>query len=306
MSERLDSILANPRSDRVRSVRALSRRSSRQRQGLFAAEGPQAVGEALRAVLDRAAGPAGERQRVPVGIESVYLTHEFDGRRPEFAQWADAAGVLLRWTTPEVMSALSDAATPQGVLAVVRTPVEPELTSVLVPDADLLAVMVRTRDPGNAGTAIRIADAAGADAVLFSTESVDILGPKVVRSTAGSLFHLPVMTSQPVADVVGQARSAGFVVLAADGGGRVDLDELVDRSHAAARGEPIDGIDLRGPTVWLFGNEAHGMASDELALVDEVVRIPIHGDAESLNLAVAVGVALYASAHAQGLRRRRP
>lgn len=181
--------------------------------------------------------------------------------------------------TGEVLAAMADAQTPQGLLAVCRIPA-PGLDEVLAARPDVVAVLAHVRDPGNAGTVVRAADAAGADAVVVTDGSVDVYSPKVVRSTAGSLFHLPVVTGMPVAAVLARLRSAGLTVLAADGAGTRTLDE----------------VDLSEPHAWLFGNEAWGLRDEDRALADDVVRVPIHGRAESLNLAMAATVCLYASA----------
>ncbi len=141
------------------------------------------------------------------------------------------------------------------------------------------------RDPGNAGTVIRCADAAGADAVVLAGHSVDPYNPKTVRATVGSLFHLPLARVGDPAEAVSAAQAAGLVVLAAEGRGEVDL---FDAEQILAR-----------PTAWLFGNEAWGLPDDLAALADHRVAIPIHGRAESLNLATAAAVCLYASARAQ-------
>ena len=159
------------------------------------------------------------------------------------------------------------------------------------PSMRLVAVLASVRDPGNAGTIIRTADAAGADAVVLSAESVDLYNPKCVRATTGSLFHLPVVVGSPVAEIVAAAHTAGLRVLAADGAGDADLDDELDSGRLAA------------PTAWLFGNEAWGLPAELRALADAVVRVPIHGKAESLNLAAAAAVCLYASARAQRVAR---
>jgi TrmH family RNA methyltransferase len=177
---------------------------------------------------------------------------------------------------------MADAQTPQGLLAVCRTP-DADLDDVLAARPRLVGVLAHVRDPGNAGTVIRAADAAGADAVVLSEGSVDVYAPKVVRSTAGSLFHLPVVTGIPVAGIVDRLRAAGLTVLAADGAG--------DRTVAA--------LDLTAPHAWVFGNEAWGLRPEDRELADAVVRVPIYGRAESLNLAMAATVCLYASASAQ-------
>ena len=176
---------------------------------------------------------------------------------------------------------MADAQTPQGLLAVCRLPAV-ELDEVFAAGPRVVAVLAHVRDPGNAGTVIRAADAAGADAVVVSEGSVDAYAPKVVRSTAGSLFHLPVVTGMPLAAVADRLRSRGLRILAADGTG----DRTVDR------------IDLTAPHAWLFGNEAWGLRPEDLEMSDEVVRVPIHGRAESLNLAMAATICLYASAAA--------
>jgi len=174
---------------------------------------------------------------------------------------------------------MADAQTPQGLLAVCRIPVA-DLDEVLAAGPRVVGVLAHVRDPGNTGTVIRAADAAGADAVVVSDGSVDAYAPKVVRSTAGSLFHLPVVSGMPVPAIVERLRTAGLTVLAADGAG--------DRT--------VDEADLGRPHAWLFGNEAWGLTAEDRALADEVVRVPIHGRAESLNLAMAATVCLYASA----------
>ncbi len=155
-----------------------------------------------------------------------------------------------------------------------------------------MVVLANVRDPGNAGTVLRSADAAGADAVLFAGSSVDPYNSKCVRASAGSLFHLPVVTGLPVADAVAALRRAGLRVLAADGRAARTLDDLQD-----------DGL-LREPAAWLFGNEAWGLPEDLLALADESVAVPIYGRAESLNLAAAAAVCLYASARSLAAESR--
>jgi TrmH family RNA methyltransferase len=259
-------VAPTPRSDRVRAVRSLARRSVRERQGLFLAEGPQAVREALRFAPDL--------------VRDLYVTDQAADRYA--ADLATAPDVRVHRVADDVLAAMADAQTPQGLLAVCRTPAA-DLDAVLAGSPRLVAVLAHVRDPGNAGTVIRAADAAGAGAVVVSDGSVDVYAPKTVRSTAGSLFHLPVVTGVPVADAVARLRSSGLAVLAADGAGE----------------RTVDDVDLVGPHAWLFGNEAWGLEPEERALADDVVRVPIHGRAESLNLAMAATVCLYASARQQ-------
>lgn len=274
-------MLTNPRSERVRSVRRLSGRPARVRAGLFLAEGPQAVREAL---------PAG-------AVRDLYATAEARERHPDVLAAAVEAGVPVRECTPEVLAEMADTVTPQGVLAVCR-PVDVPLQQVLDARPRLVAVLASVRDPGNAGTVIRAADAAGADAVVLTTGSVDPYNPKCVRSTAGSLFHVDVVVGVSLAEAVAGLRSAGAAVLAADGEGEHDLDDLSDE---AATG---DGP-LAGPVAWVFGTEAQGLSATDRDLADAVVRVPVHGRAESLNLATAATVCLYAAARAHRPRVRR-
>uniref|UniRef100_UPI0015FEC166 TrmH family RNA methyltransferase n=1 Tax=Nocardioides pelophilus TaxID=2172019 RepID=UPI0015FEC166 len=149
----------------------------------------------------------------------------------------------------------------------------------------LLAICADVRDPGNAGTVIRCADAAGADGIVLAGDSVDAYNPKTVRASVGSLFHVPFAIERDPAVAVRTAQEAGLTVLAADGGGEIDLFEADDL--------------LARPTAWLFGNEAWGLPDELAALADHRVRIPIHGRAESLNLATAAALCLYAGARAQ-------
>ncbi len=266
-------MLTNPRADRVRSVHSLRKRSVRERTGRFCVEGPQGVREAVR--------------HAPVRVRDVYLTPEAAARyADDIVAPARAADLWVHEVTPEVLAAMADAEAPQGVLAVVDdTPVT--LEDVLAAAPRLLVLLTNVRDPGNAGTVIRGADAAGADAVLVSGASVDVHSPKVVRSTAGSLFHLPVVTGLEVPATLAALRRRGIRTYAADGTGTTELpDARLDRPHC-----------------WVMGNEAWGLPEETRGACDDVVRVPIHGLAESLNLAMAATICLYASA---GVLRGRP
>src|SRR5690625_1367297 len=278
MSERPDGpLLSNPRSDRIRALRALAGRSVRNRRGRFLVEGPQAAREALRC------GAADE----------LLMTTQARARYPEIWQAAGERDIRAQLATVEVVSAISDSA--QGVIAIAPL-LQAQLEPVLAGGPQLLAVLAQNQDPGNAGTVIRTADAAGADAVIMASGSVDIFNPKVVRASAGSLFHLPVITGLELPDILAAIRAAGLQLLAADGGGSHDLDALQDAAH-------VDGAEelpsLARETAWVFGNEARGLDSADLERVNSVVAIPIHGQAESLNLASAAALCLYASARAQ-------
>jgi TrmH family RNA methyltransferase len=263
--------LTSTRSPRVKAARQLAKRALRQRARSFLAEGPQAVAEALASegVVRQlfATAPAQARYRALVAEAA--------------RQGADVTGV-----SGEVMAELAQTITPQGLLAVCQF-VDVPLARLAAAPGRLVVVLANVRDPGNAGTVLRTADAAGADAVVFSDASVDPYNSKCVRASAGSLFHLPVVVNASVRDAVAALRAAGLTVLAADGRAGRPVPELA-----------AEGL-LGRPTAWLFGNEAWGLPGEVLALADSAAAVPIYGRAESLNLAAAAAVCLYASAQAQ-------
>lgn len=235
-------------------------------------EGPQAVREVL-------ALPTVD------GVE-LFATGQAVERHQELLDRARAAAVEVHLVTEPALAALADTVQPQGLVASCRY-LDVELPAVFAAAPRLVVVLVHVRDPGNAGTVLRTADAAGADAVVFTDASVEAYNGKCVRSAAGSLFHLPVVTDCAVADVAAAARAAGLQVLAAAADAPVTIDEL----GSAGR--------LSRPTAWLFGNEAWGLPAEALALADQAVSVPIHGRAESLNLSVSAALCMYASSGAQ-------
>lgn len=248
----------------LRSTRHLLSRKGRQSTGHFLVEGPQAVREAL------------QYARVHRVIVERDSTHDdllaLAGEIPVNTVGADGARQLSDTVTPQGIWAVADDVT-VGLDAVTDQP-------------RLVVICAQVRDPGNAGTIIRCADAFGADAVVFTEGSVEPTNPKTVRSTVGSVFHLPIITKIAYEDAVRWARDAGLSVLATDAAGR-DLDQM-----------SIDGL-LAQPTAWVMGNEAWGLPAQLLDATDEVVRIPMWGKAESLNLSTAAAICLYASATSQ-------
>jgi TrmH family RNA methyltransferase len=222
----------------------------------------------------------------PGGAEALFGTPAALDRHADLAQRAVHAGVPVSPVDDAGMAGLSETVNPQGIVALCSF-LDVPLDRVLAGSPRLVAVLAEIRDPGNAGTVLRTADAAGAGAVVFTDASVDPYNGKCVRSSAGSLFHPAVVRGGAADEVVAALRAAGLRVFAADGAGERDLDDLADSGELAA------------PTAWLFGNEARGLPDDLAALADARVAIPIHGRAESLNLAAAAAVCLYASARAQ-------
>ncbi|RAJ60674.1 TrmH family RNA methyltransferase [Streptomyces sp. Amel2xB2] len=275
--------LISPRSARVAAARRLLRRNFRAKDRRFLAEGPQAVREAA---AYRTAGDGDVRgAEVPVLVE-LFATPEAAGRYPEILDEARESGARVHLADPRTLEDVASTVSPQGLVGVCRF-LDSPLEGVLAARPRLVAVLAHVRDPGNAGTVLRCADAAGADAVILTDASVDLYNPKTVRASAGSLFHLPVVVGVPADEAAAGLRTAGVRLLAADGAGERDLDAELDEGT------------MGGPTGWIFGNEAWGLPEETRALADAVVRVPIHGRAESLNLATAAAVCLYASARAQ-------
>lgn len=264
-------VLENPRAPRIRAVAKLAKRAARLETGLFLLEGPQAVTEALT-------------YRPEVMIE-LYVTPTALERYTALAEAAVAAGMDVEFVTEEVLNSMADTVTPQGVIAVARQ-FPTSAKTIFGGEPKLIAILEEVRDPGNLGTIIRAADAAGADGVILTGRSVDLYNPKVVRSTTGSLFHMPVAVDLELEDVMKRAREAGMKVVAADIKGRSLLEARTDGS-------------LAEPTAWLFGNEARGLTDESLSDVDDVLTVPIFGHAESMNLATAASVCLYESAFSQ-------
>ena len=263
--------LTSLRSPRVKAARQLAKRAMRERARSFLAEGPQAVSEAL------AHGGV---------VTQLFMTAAARARYPGLAGQASRQGAEVNTVSGEVMAELAQTITPQGVLAVCRF-VDVPLATLAGAAPRLAVILANVRDPGNAGTVLRTADAAGAQGVVFSAASVDPYNSKCVRASAGSIFHLRLVLGGQVADTVACLRQAGLRVLAADGKSGRSLDDIEPR-----------GL-LGEPTAWLFGNEAWGLPAELAALADDTVAVPIYGRAESLNLAAAAAVCLYASARAQ-------
>ncbi|RNL64405.1 RNA methyltransferase [Nocardioides marmoriginsengisoli] len=252
----------------MKAARKLARRNSRAEVRLFLAEGTKALVEALE---------------LPGCVVEVFATVAATAAEPELRAAVEEAGLPWQPATDDAVASLAGAQAPQGVVAVCRyvdRPVEVVLTGRTV------VICADVRDPGNAGTIIRTADAAGVGAVVLAGSSVDPYNDKTVRATVGSLFHVPIATGIDVLEAIATAQAAGYRVLAADGSGETDLFAAGDL--------------LAGPVAWLFGNEAWGLPAEIAAAADHRVSIPIYGRAESLNLATAAAVCLYASAQARG------
>ena len=260
-------LITTSRNRAVSSAGRLAKRAFRREDCRFLVEGPAGVAEALVE---------------PGALVELFTTPEAATRYGALLEKAAESGVVVHSVTTSVMAELAQTVTPQGVIgiAVFR---DVSLATVTAAGPRLVVVLASVRDPGNAGTILRTADAAGADAVVFTDASVDPYNPKCVRSSVGSLFHVPFVIGTELAPAITELRRAGMRVLATAGKGGVDLYST----------------ELSGPVAWVFGNEAWGLPEELVALADESVRVPIHGRAESLNLATAAAVCLYASAQGQ-------
>jgi TrmH family RNA methyltransferase len=258
--ERPDSrAISSPTSDRVKKIAALSGRSARRKQG-----------RARDLALD------------------VYLTADGAQAHPDLVDLAEGAGIFRHTVSGEVLRAMADdVVTPQGVLAVCRVPAadeEADPAPAALPIGPMtVLVLVGVQDPGNVGTLIRTADASGCDLVLATTGTADVFAPKTVRASAGSIFHLPVITGIAPGGLHALLRRADLSVLATSGYGDSDLY----------------GAMIPPRTAWLVGNEAQGLPADLLGQADLTVRIPLGGKAESLNVQAAATVCLFET------RRRR-
>lgn len=243
----------------------LHRHVGRRRAARFLAEGPNLVEAALRRGL----------------VSEVFATED-----AAYRFGAMLADVPVHLVTERAAKALSETVTPVGLVALCTIP-QTSLDDVLAESPRLVAVAVEMSEPGNAGTLIRIADAMGADAVVFAGHSVDPYNGKCLRASAGSIFSIPVVSDSDAASAVARLAGAGLQVFATTVDGETSLDS------------PDLEAALSQPTAWLFGPEAHGLPIDLAASATHRVRIPMPGAAESLNVAAAAAICLYQSARAQ-------
>ncbi|MFD2758815.1 TrmH family RNA methyltransferase [Gulosibacter faecalis] len=262
-------MIESAKNQRVRDVRRLSQKNARTERGEFVIEGPQAVREALLARPDL--------------VTELFATPTALERHGDVADLIRETGHEVVFASEEAVAAMSDTRSPQGIVAVARQ-FPTALKRVFEGAPKLVAILEEVRDPGNLGTIIRVADAAGADAVVLTGRTVDLYNPKVVRASTGSIFHLPIAVEADFDDAAVRAKQAGMRVLAADISGR----DLVEARELLAE-----------PTAWVFGNEAHGLPDEVLAQCDDTLIVPIYGRAESMNLATAASVCLYETAFSQ-------
>ncbi|BBY10505.1 RNA methyltransferase [Mycobacterium marseillense] len=258
------------RSARVAAAVKLHRHVGRRRAGRFLAEGPNLVEAAARRDL----------------VRDVFVTEVAQQRHASLLASLDCP---VHPVTERAAKTLSDTVTPAGLVAVCDMPAT-GLDGVLAGSPRLIAVAVEISEPGNAGTLIRLADAMGASGVILGGHSVDPYNGKCLRASAGSIFSIPVVVAPDTLGALEAMRAAGLQALATTVDGEQRLDEA--------------GELLGGPTAWLFGPESHGLPSEIASAADHRLRIPMSGGAESLNVASAAAICLYASARALKLPTR--
>ncbi len=262
------------RSARVAAAVKLHRHVGRRKARRFLAEGPNLVEAAARRGL----------------VRDVFATEVAAQRHASLlASLTEGQQCPVHRVTERAAKALSDTVTPTGLVAVCDMP-ETRLDDILAGPPRLVAVAVEINEPGNAGTLVRIADAMGAGGVILGGHSVAPYNGKCLRASAGSMFSIPVVAAPDAHAAVGELRAAGLQVLATAVDGETRLDEA--------------GELLGNPTAWLFGPESHGLPGDIAGTADHRVRVPMSGDAESLNVAAAAAICLYQSAQALGVLRR--
>jgi RNA methyltransferase, TrmH family len=248
--------LNSPHVARVKALIGSRGVKERKAVGQFVAEGLQCAREALVSKN----GPK---------IETLYLT---SNSRSKIEEVADLSAFNLVDVSDEVMKEMSETITPQGILAVCTIP-QTSLSSITLNGSRRFIYLSEVQDPGNAGTILRSADAFAIDAVITSPGSVDMYSPKVVRSTAGSLWHIPVFESVTIDEVL--ALGINAFSLGADGS------------------KSLSQYEMSGDTIAVFGNEARGLSTGQKVDSIEVVSIPMPGNAESLNLSAAASIVMY-------------
>jgi TrmH family RNA methyltransferase len=249
-------VISSTKNPKVLAAARLHKRAMREEDRRFLVEGAQGVREALA--------------ESPPVVQTLFVQDELH----DLAVRAREQGVDVVHAAPAVMARLTSTVTPQGIVGV--APFVDVGLDAIAPTG-CVAVLHEVRDPGNAGTILRSADAAGATGVVFTASSVDVYNAKTIRASAGSVFHVPVVREATTPDAVNALRDRGFRILAMDAGGE----------------EPIYATDVQRPVAFVFGNEAAGLPDEVVRLADATVRVPHRGRAESLNLAAAATVCLF-------------
>ena len=252
----------------------------RNEQGLFIAEGSRMVLETPKTLLkelyisEEFLSDSEKKSEV-----EGYLSVTLDGLRSEeyLETFFDDNTVKIFLVANDIMKLISDTTTPQGILAVIeqkRYMLEDILEASKVPS---LIILEKLQDPGNLGTILRTAEGAGISGIVMSRDTVDPFSPKVIRSTMGSMYRVPFFIADDICDTINVIKKTGVKVFAAHLKGEKYYDEL----------------DFRGASAFLIGNEGNGLSDEVASLADMYLKIPMEGQLESLNAAMAAGILMY-------------
>jgi TrmH family RNA methyltransferase len=234
---------------------------------LFLAEGPQSVREALRS---------------PDVVAEVFLSVSASQACRDLVE-AIAAPVTI--VSEEVLAAMGETQVPQGIIAICHWVTRP-IEEILRSGVSMVVIIDGAGDPGNVGTIIRTAHAAGADGVVLTHDTVDPHNGKCVRATSGSIFHLPIAVGAHADEIASMARHSDLCLAVTAADGQVGLYDLVSRPQRPA-------------IAWILGSEAHGVSAELRSVADLTVRIPMFGGGESLNVGSAAAICLYSDAAAR-------
>jgi len=264
--------LHSPHVERVKALLGSRGKKIRQVEKEFIADGIQSVREALQGLVEERLSSAGKNDKPE--LIALYVTERGYAKLQSEVGLKDLEQAPLFHVTDEVMNAMSETESPQGILALCKY-TEMTLYKIAQKESKKVAYFWEIQDPGNSGTVIRTAEAFGFDAVVFSTNSVDVYSPKTVRATVGAIWHIPVVENVPLGEIMDFAQKHGYQTVALDG----------------ASEDSLSNLDKSEKMILIFGNEARGLP--EVANLDARVRIPMSGKSESLNVASAAAIALF-------------
>jgi TrmH family RNA methyltransferase len=248
----------------IKEIKSFRSRKNRSKKGLFIIEGSKLFFEALN-----------EEEK----IASIFMSEQFlsTGESKEILAKAAARSIKTYALPDRLFKAISDTESPQGILAVIKA--RHRNINQLPTEGNLLVILETLQDPGNMGTIIRTADAAGFTGIIVSQGCVDVYNPKVLRSTMGSIFHIPLFFTDNLGETIQILKSKGTKIYAAHLKGTSNYFQL----------------DMHNDTAIIIGNESKGISAEIAALADELVKIPMIGKAESLNASVAAALLMYES-----------
>ncbi|MCR5324408.1 MAG: RNA methyltransferase [Lachnospiraceae bacterium] len=257
-------MITSVKNEKLRNVTLLQKKKkAREEQGLFVTEGLRIFEDALKSAPER--------------IEQIFVSETFS-KNPEwkricnsFPQYED--GIKVTIVSDDAFDKISETVTPQGIICIMRM----KFYSIADIPPKRLLLLENIQDPGNLGTMVRTAEAAGITGMIMSSDTVDIYSPKVTRSTMGSIFRVPFLYTDDICETIDELKKKGVTVYGA---------YLRD-------GKPYNSVDYKEPCAVLIGNEGNGITDRTISKVSERVFIPMSGQIESLNAAVAAALIMY-------------